>query len=92
MKREIKQVMPKCSDCCPGHDNYPNDAYKNNRSKKQRSFYKAKEHRHSRRTIKQNTKMIDLIEPEPCPGDCNMGLPCQTCGSDGQYIGEIEYE
>lgn len=22
-----------------------------------------------------------------CPGDCNYGVPCQICGSNGQYIG-----
>lgn len=32
------------------------------------------------------------LKSEPCPGDCNIGLPCQTCGSNGQYIGEIEHE
>jgi hypothetical protein len=25
-----------------------------------------------------------------CTGDCNLGLPCQICGSNGQVIGEIE--
>lgn len=25
-----------------------------------------------------------------CPGDYNLGLPCQTCGSTGQFIGEFE--
>lgn len=24
-----------------------------------------------------------------CPGDCNLGIPCQACGSNGQYIGEV---
>ena len=28
-----------------------------------------------------------MYEQVPCPGDCNLGIPCQTCGSNGQYIG-----
>jgi hypothetical protein len=24
-----------------------------------------------------------------CPGDCNLGIPCQCCGSNGQYIGRV---
>lgn len=54
MKREIKTLLPKCDGCCPGHDQYPNDVYKNNRSKKQRAIFIAKEHRHFRRNLKQN--------------------------------------
>lgn len=29
-------------------------------------------------------------EEFPCIGDCNMGIPCQTCGSNGQGIGVFE--
>ena len=29
------------------------------------------------------------VEQIDCVGDCNLGLPCQTCGSSGQYIGTI---
>ena len=24
-----------------------------------------------------------------CSGDCNLGMPCQACGSNGQYIGNV---
>lgn len=24
-----------------------------------------------------------------CSGDCTFGIPCQACGSNGQYIGEV---
>ena len=30
-----------------------------------------------------------VYEEIDCPGDCNMGAPCQTCGSNGQYIGRV---
>lgn len=26
-----------------------------------------------------------------CMGECNMGQACQCCGSNGQYIGTVEY-
>ena len=48
MKRDITTIY-KPGHCCPGHDKYPCDTYKNRRSKKQRAIYKAKEHRHFRR-------------------------------------------
>lgn len=57
MRREIKLIQPKCSSCCPGHDMYPNDTYKNKRSKKQRSLGKAKEHRAVRRYFKMSLKI-----------------------------------
>ena len=31
--------------------------------------------------------MISMERKVDCPGDCNLGIPCQTCGSNGQYIG-----
>lgn len=27
-----------------------------------------------------------------CTGDCTLGLPCQSCGSNGQYIGEVLFK
>lgn len=30
-----------------------------------------------------------VYEEVDCLGDCNMGAPCQTCGSNGQYIGRV---
>lgn len=30
-----------------------------------------------------------VYEEVNCPGDCNMGAPCQTCGSNGQHIGRV---
>ena len=56
MKREIRKIHPKCADCCPGHDTYPNDTYSNVRSKRARSKGKKKEHREVRRNAKHNLK------------------------------------
>lgn len=53
MKREIKDVKPLCDGCCPGHDEYPTETYSNPRSKRARSEWKAREHRHARRVKKQ---------------------------------------
>lgn len=33
--------------------------------------------------------VISLERKVDCPGDCNLGIPCQTCGSNGQYIGIV---
>lgn len=53
MKREIlnhKRLPP----CCPGHDKYPCETYKNSRSKRARSRSMAKEHRLVRRVTRQS--------------------------------------
>ncbi|ANA49246.1 hypothetical protein PMW_121 [Pseudomonas phage phiPMW] len=55
MKREVKDLM-RVYQCCPGHDDWPCDTYKNRRSKKARSRDIAKEHRYVRRVKKQNLK------------------------------------
>lgn len=51
MKREIADILD-LGYCCPGHDKYPSDTYKNRRSKKRRSEDIKKEHRHARRAKK----------------------------------------
>jgi 3'-phosphoadenosine 5'-phosphosulfate sulfotransferase (PAPS reductase)/FAD synthetase len=47
MKRELLQISGKhrygCW-CCPGHDKWPDETYKNNRSKRARSRDKKAEH------------------------------------------------
>lgn len=55
MKRQIAQIPGalKGSWCCPGHDTWPSDTYKSNRSKAARSRDKAREHRYARRILKQ---------------------------------------
>jgi hypothetical protein len=52
MKREILDIM-KIDQCCPGHDDFPNDTYKNNRSKKARNRDIKVEHRYARRIKSQ---------------------------------------
>lgn len=51
MKREIVEI---CQPgwCCPGHDKFPGDTYRNNRSKRARSRGIKKEHRYVRRIKK----------------------------------------
>ena len=54
--RELKTLkrLRHINGCCPGHDDFPSDTYRNRRSKKARSRDKAKEHRYVRRTRKQH--------------------------------------
>ena len=28
-------------------------------------------------------------QQEICSGNCNFGKPCQACGNNGQFIGEV---
>lgn len=51
MRREIEtaKLRRNISGCCPGHDDYPNQSYKNRRSKAARSEGIKKEHRAFRR-------------------------------------------
>lgn len=51
MKREIIDIKHP-GNCCPGHDDYPCETYKNNRSKKARSKGIKLEHRYVRRVKK----------------------------------------
>lgn len=63
MKREIIDVKGhKVCDCCPGHDQFPNDTYKNNRSVRARSRDIKREHRFVRRKVKLNLHGSDLVE------------------------------
>lgn len=51
MRREIETVKRRrdISGCCPGHDDYPVESYKNRRSKAARAEGIKKEHRAFRR-------------------------------------------
>lgn len=52
MKRDLFLIKPKdLGCCCPGHDVFPNDTYKNRRSKKARSRDKKLEHRLARHLL-----------------------------------------
>jgi hypothetical protein len=54
MRREIEQLWSprKLDECCPGHDRWPNDTYRSNRSKRARSRDIGREHRYVRRQRK----------------------------------------
>lgn len=53
MKRELTEIthLKHVSGCCPGHDDFPCETYKNRRSKKRRAKDKAREHRYVRRKL-----------------------------------------
>lgn len=38
-------------------------------------------------------RQIEMVnthwQQEDCLGNCNFGIPCQACGSNGQYVGEV---
>ena len=55
MKRELKTLIH-ISECCPGHDKYPCETYRNNRSKKARARDIKKEHKLVRTLVKRNLK------------------------------------
>jgi hypothetical protein len=57
MKREILDVVTP-GRCCPGHDIYPDETYKNRRSKQARSRDIRVEQRHARRV--KNQKLRNL--------------------------------
>ena len=61
MKREIVEVT-KVFCCCPGHDNFPNETYKSNRSKRARSRDIKIKHRYVRRILSQ--QLIKEISKE----------------------------
>ena len=58
MKRELEQLARYHSDCCPGHDDYPNDTYRNKRSKRARAKGKIREHKYVRTLQKRGIRMI----------------------------------
>ena len=53
MRRQIEQLRRGDSGCCPGHDTFPNDTYKNSRSKRARARDKTKEHKMVRTLLKR---------------------------------------
>ena len=54
MKRELKYIkrVRHVNGCCPGHDDFPDEAYRNRKSKRARSKGKKREHRYVRRIRK----------------------------------------
>ena len=66
MRREIKEVKLErnVSGCCPGHDDYPVETYKNRRSKKARSRDKKKEHRYVRRVLNRSIEVDSFNQGE----------------------------
>jgi len=54
MRREIEDLKgPRALDqCCPGHDTWPNDVYRNRRSIRARARDIKKEHRYVRRILR----------------------------------------
>lgn len=62
MRREIEVYKgPRRMDqCCPGHDDWPNDTYRNRRSKAARARDIKREHRYIRRVLKLNLLREDL--------------------------------
>jgi hypothetical protein len=58
MKREIFtfQQGHNITGCCPGHDTWPNDTYRSNRSKRARARDIKKEHRYVRRILNSRLK------------------------------------
>ena len=55
MQRQLQHVGGKAKGCwcCPGHDVFPCDTYKNNRSKRARSRDKKVEHQYVRSILKR---------------------------------------
>ena len=53
MKRQILQLRRGDCGCCPGHDTFPMETYKNNRSKRARSRDKKAEHQHARSILRR---------------------------------------
>ncbi len=56
MKRELKQLQPFQDECCPGHDTWPTETYKSNRSKRARARDKKKEHKYVRTLANRKLK------------------------------------
>lgn len=60
MKRQILELKRHVSGCCPGHDDFPDEAYRNRRSIQALSRSKALEHRLVRRVI----RVRDAVETD----------------------------
>lgn len=56
--RDILKIKRGVSSCCPGHDSYPNQTYRNRRSKKARARGIKQEHRAFRRIMKQRSRSL----------------------------------
>jgi hypothetical protein len=61
MKREILSAKRNVCGCCPGHDDYPNETYRNRRSKKARARDKKLEHQHIRSINKRYVRNLQSI-------------------------------
>jgi hypothetical protein len=69
MKREILAFNRHVSGCCPGHDTFPDDTYKSNRSKQARSRDMKVEHQvvrrmHARALLKELNDFIELSDAD----------------------------
>lgn len=53
MKRQLLQLRRGDCDCCPGHDKFPCETYRNRRSKKARAQGKKAEHQLVRTLLKR---------------------------------------
>lgn len=62
MKREIQNLLRHVSGCCPGHDKYPDDTYRSNRSKRARARDKKAEHQHARSILNRLAKKEEIYE------------------------------
>lgn len=62
MKRELLNYKRGVSGCCPGHDEFPCDTYKNNRSKRARSRDKKREHQLVRVLQSRQLRNTELFE------------------------------
>lgn len=58
MKREILTLRRGDSWCCPGHDKFPNETYRNKRSKHARARDKRIEHQTVRAIVKRSIKRL----------------------------------
>lgn len=66
MKRMLLTLRRGDCGCCPGHDKFPCETYRNRRSKKARSRDIKCEHRYVRRTL----RAIDRKELASIPSGC----------------------
>jgi hypothetical protein len=63
MKREIldhKRQMH-INGCCPGHDEYPDETYANNKSKRARARGMQKEHKFVRTLARRQLQQMEMI-------------------------------
>lgn len=84
MKREIADIkrLEHVNGCCPGHDDFPNDVYSNNRSKKARSRDKKLEHRYVRHL--KRTQLAEVYDDQEWD---DLGIEYDE---DGYPVGGLE--